>query len=148
MRGLVQRVSRAEVRVEGEAVGRIGKGVLVLLGVGPEDGAPEAERLARKIVNARIFPDERGRMNLDLRAAHGAMLIVSQFTLFADLKRGNRPGFTGAAHPELAEELYRTFMQLVVDEGIEVAGGRFGAEMEVELVNAGPVTLWYDTEEL
>ena len=148
MRALVQRVARAEIRVAGERVSRIGPGLLILLGVGPADGKEEVTRLAKKIARARIFPDERGLMNRDLEAFGGAVLIVSQFTLFADLKRGNRPGFSRAAAPERAKALYHEFIAEFEALGFEVASGHFGAEMEVELVNMGPVTLWYDTDEL
>jgi D-tyrosyl-tRNA(Tyr) deacylase len=148
MRALVQRVSRAEVRVNEDSVGRIGKGVLVLLGIGPRDGSKEVKRLANKIVKARLFPDAQGRMNVDLKAALGSMLVVSQFTLFADLRRGNRPGFADAAPSVVAEPLYREFIARVSGESVPVAAGVFGAEMEVALNIVGPVTLWYDTEDL
>ena len=148
MRALVQRVARAEVRVEAEVVGRIASGLLILLGVGPGDGPAEAERLATKISKVRIFPDLKGRMNLDAGAVGGAMLVVSQFTLYADLGSGNRPGFSRTAPPQQAESLYRLFVARLEGLGFEVACGRFGTEMDVELVNRGPVTLWYDTDEL
>ena len=145
MRALVQRVSRAEVRVNGARFSQIGKGVLVLLGIGSRDSTGDARNLAEKVIRARLFPDARGRMNFDLKTA---ILVVSQFTLFADLKRGNRPGFAEAAPSEMAEPLYREFIARASWEDIPIATGVFGAEMEIELVNVGPVTLWYDTQEL
>ncbi|HEX7041053.1 MAG TPA: D-aminoacyl-tRNA deacylase [Trueperaceae bacterium] len=144
----MQRVSRAEVRVGGEVVGRVGRGFLVLLGVGPEDDEAVAERLADKVRKLRVFPDEAGRMNRSLEQAGGGCLVVSQFTLYGDLRSGNRPGFSRAAPPEPAERLYLRFARALEAAGLPVATGRFGAEMEVELVNDGPVTLWLDSEEL
>jgi D-aminoacyl-tRNA deacylase len=145
MRALVQRVSRAEVRVGGETVGAIRHGHVVLLGVGPADDEPTAAALARRIAELRIFRDEEGRTNRDLVEVGGSVLAVSQFTLYADTRRGRRPGFTGAAPPDLAERLYLRFVEALRDLGIEVATGRFGAEMAVELVNDGPFTIWLDT---
>lgn len=147
MRALLQRVSRAEVRVAGEPVGRIGPGLLVLLGVGPADDRAIAADLARRIAELRIFPDEAGRTNRSLLEVGGEALVVSQFTLFADTRRGRRPGFTGAAPPAQAEELYEAFCAALAERGVRVERGRFGAEMEVELVNAGPFTIWLDTAE-
>lgn len=145
MRALLQRVSRAEVRVAGEPIGRIGPGLLVLLGVGPTDDQALAADLARRIVELRIFPDDAGRTNRSLLEVGGEALVVSQFTLFADTRRGRRPGFTGAAPPAQAEALYEAFCEALAAQGVRVARGRFGAEMEVELVNAGPFTIWLDT---
>ncbi len=145
MRALLQRVSRAEVRVEDEPVGAIGLGLLILLGVGPDDDEAVCDALARRVTELRIFRDEDGRTNLSLADAGGAILVVSQFTLFADTSRGRRPGFTGAAPPELAERLYERFVGALQDLGVTVARGRFGAEMAVELVNDGPFTIWLDT---
>ncbi len=145
MRALLQRVSRAEVRVAGEPIGRIGPGLLVLLGVGPTDDQALAADLARRIVELRIFPDDAGRTNRSLLEVVGEALVVSQFTLFADTRRGRRPGFTGAAPPAQAEALYEAFCEALAAQGVRVARGRFGAEMEVELVNAGPFTIWLDT---
>lgn len=145
MRALLQRVTRAEVRVGDDAVGRIGPGLVVLLGVGPEDDEATTDGLARQVTELRIFRDESGRTNRSLLDVAGAALLISQFTLFADTRRGRRPGFTGAAAPELAERLYERFGSTLRSAGVEVANGRFGAEMEVELVNDGPFTIWLDT---
>jgi D-tyrosyl-tRNA(Tyr) deacylase len=148
MRALLQRVSRAEVRVEGSVVGRIEGGLLVFLGVGPSDTEAVGQDLARRVSELRIFRDDEGRSNRSLLDAGGAALVVSQFTLWADTKRGRRPGFTGAAPPELAERLYGSFTRALSEIlGREVPTGRFGREMEVELVNDGPYTIWLDTED-
>ncbi len=147
MRALLQRVSRAEVRVGDEVVGRIGAGLVVLLGVGPADDEAVADALARRVTELRIFRDTTGRTNQSLLDVDGATLVVSQFTLFADTRRGRRPGFTGAAPADLAERLYRRFAATLAGLGPTVATGRFGAEMEVELVNDGPFTIWLDTAE-
>jgi D-tyrosyl-tRNA(Tyr) deacylase len=141
MRAVCQRVSQASVRVDGEVVGEIGLGWLVLLGVGPNDDEATAARLADKIVGLRIFEDESGKMNRALGDVGGAMLVISQFTLYADTSRGRRPGFTGAAPPTVAEPLVARFAELVRERGLTVATGRFGALMEVGLVNHGPVTI-------
>jgi len=141
MRACVQRVSRARVTVSGEVCGRIGRGMLVLLGVAQDDTETDARQLALKIASLRIFEDEEQKMNLGLREVGGAMLVVSQFTLLGDCRKGRRPSFVQAAPPEMAERLYRVFVETVVAEGIEVATGRFREQMEVELVNDGPVTL-------
>lgn len=145
MRALLQRVSRAEVRVDDEVVGRIGPGLVVLLGVGPDDDAAVTDGLARKVVELRIFADEAGRTNRSLLDVGGEALVVSQFTLFADTRRGRRPGFTAAAPPEVAIPLYERFAGELERAGVTVARGRFGAEMAVELVNDGPFTIWLDT---
>jgi D-tyrosyl-tRNA(Tyr) deacylase len=147
MRALLQRASRAEVRVGDEVVGRIGPGLVVLLGVGPADDEATADALARQVAELRIFRDDEGRTNRSLLDVAGAALVVSQFTLFADTRRGRRPGFTGAAPPDQAERLYLRFAKALRGLGIEVATGRFGAEMAVELVNDGPFTIWLDTAE-
>ena len=147
MRALLQRVSRAEVRADGEVVGRIGPGLVTLLAVGPADDDATAVALARQVAELRIFRDEAGRTNRSLLDAGGAALVVSQFTLFADTRRGRRPGFTGAAPPDLAERLYGRFAAALADVGVTVATGRFGAEMEIELVNDGPFTIWLDSAE-
>jgi len=128
-------------------VGEVGRGLVVLLGVGPADDEAVAEALARRVTELRIFDDEAGRTNLSLIDVGGAALVVSQFTLYADTRRGRRPGFTGAAAPELAERLYLRFAAALRELGVEVAMGRFGAEMEVELVNDGPFTIWLDTDD-
>jgi D-tyrosyl-tRNA(Tyr) deacylase len=145
VRALLQRASRAEVRVEEAVVGSIGEGLVVLLGVGPEDTEAIGRDLARKIAELRIFRDAEGRTNRSLIDVGGAALVVSQFTLFADTRRGRRPGFTRAAPPDLAEALYLEFAGALEALGVEVATGRFGAEMAVELVNDGPFTIWLDT---
>ena len=147
MRALLQRVTRAEVRIGDEVVGRIGAGLVVLLGVGPSDDEAAADALARQVAELRIFRDEEGRTNRSLLDVAGAALVVSQFTLFADTRRGRRPGFTGAAPADQAERLYLRFAEGLRGLGIEVATGRFGAEMAVELVNDGPFTIWLDTAE-
>jgi D-tyrosyl-tRNA(Tyr) deacylase len=147
MRALLQRTSGANVRVGEETVGRIGAGLVVLLGVGPEDDEAAADALARRVTELRIFDDADGRTNLSLEDVGGAVLVVSQFTLYADTRRGRRPGFTGAAAPDLAERLYLRFAAALLDLGVEVATGRFGAVMAVELVNDGPFTIWLDTAE-
>jgi D-tyrosyl-tRNA(Tyr) deacylase len=147
MRACVQRVSRAEVTIDGAVAGRIGKGLVVLLGVGQEDGEAEAAWLAEKVAGLRIFEDDSGKMNRSLAEIGGAMLVVSQFTLYGDCRRGRRPSFTSAAPPELAERLYERFVAAVREAGIDVATGRFREHMDVSLVNDGPVTLWIDTAE-
>ncbi len=148
MRALVQRVSQANVRVDGEVVGAIDRGFLVLLGVTHGDDEAVAEALARKVVGLRIFEDAEGRMNLDLAAVGGAVLCVSQFTLYGSVRKGRRPSFTEAAEPERAEALYEHFCETVAGEGVTCERGRFGAHMEVESVNDGPVTLLIDSAEL
>lgn len=147
MRAILQRTTRASVRVEGEVVGAIGPGLVILLGVGPDDTEAVADDLARKAVELRIFRDDEGRTNLSLLDVGGGALVVSQFTLFADTRRGRRPGFTGAAPAELAERLYQRFAAVIRGMGVFVATGRFGAEMAVDLVNDGPFTIWLDTAE-
>ena len=145
MRALLQRVTRAAVRVDGEVIGAIGPGLLVLLGVGHGDDAAAADGLARRVCGLRMFEDEDGRTNRSLLDTGGEALVVSQFTLYADTSRGRRPGFTDAAPPELAAELWRRFAAAIEGQGVRVALGRFGAEMAVELVNDGPFTIWLDT---
>ena len=145
MRAVLQRVSHARVTVDAEEVGRIGRGLLVLLGVAPTDTPEEARWLAEKIVGLRIFADAEGKMNLGVAEVQGAMLIVSQFTLYGDCAKGRRPSFIGAAPPETAIPLYEAFINAVKAQGVPVATGRFGAMMQVELVNDGPVTLIVET---
>lgn len=145
MRALLQRVSRAEVRVDGHTIGAIDRGLVVLLGVGPGDDGAIAGRLARRIIELRIFADDEGRTNRSLVDVEGGALVVSQFTLYADTTRGRRPGFTGAADPALAEACYESVAAAIEAQGVPVARGRFGAPMEVELVNEGPFTIWLDT---
>jgi D-tyrosyl-tRNA(Tyr) deacylase len=140
MIGLLQRVSEASVRVAGELVGQIGPGLLVLVGVERGDGPEQAERLAERLVAYRVFEDEAGKMNLDVRQAGGAVLLVPQFTLAADTGRGNRPSFSTAAAPELGRELFDRLVREVARLGPSVATGQFGANMAVSLVNQGPVT--------
>ena len=147
MRALLQRVNRAEVRVGDEVVGRIGPGLVVLLWVGPDDDAAVADGLARKVAELRIFADDEGRTNRSLLDVGGGALVVSQFTLFADTRRGRRPGFTDAAAPEHAIPVYERFAAALEALGVRVERGRFGAEMAVELVNDGPFTIWLDTAE-
>jgi D-aminoacyl-tRNA deacylase len=145
VRAVVQRVSRAEVRIEGRTIARIGPGLAVLLGVARGDGEAEAALLADRIVGLRIFADKDGKMNLALGEAGGAMLVVSQFTLLADSSRGRRPSFTEAAAPDEARRLYAHFLSLVRGAGVKVEEGEFGATMEVELINHGPVTIILDS---
>lgn len=141
MRAVVQRVSRAGVTVDGDVVGDIGAGLLVLVGVGTGDTEADADALAAKIAGLRIFPDSDGKMNRSVAEAGGAALVVSQFTLLADVARGRRPSFTGAADPSVAEPLIDRVAAGLEGAGIAVARGRFGAHMEVESVNDGPVTI-------
>jgi D-tyrosyl-tRNA(Tyr) deacylase len=146
MRAVVQRVTRAEVRVDGEVVGRIGRGLLVLVGAGAGDGADDVGYLADKVVNLRIFEDEEGKMNRSLLEVGGGLLAVSQFTVYGDARKGRRPSFVAALEPRAAEALYRDFIAAVARAGVaEVAAGRFAAMMEVELVNWGPVTILLDS---
>ena len=144
MRAVVQRVREATASVGGETVGACGSGLVVLLGVAAEDGEAEAERLARKIARLRIFENEGGRFDRSLLDTGGEALVVSQFTLVADMKKGNRPSFAGAAGAELAQPLYERFCEALEREGIRVARGVFGARMEVSLVNDGPATIVLD----
>ena len=145
MRAVVTRVREASVTIGGDCVGRIEKGFLVLLGVGPEDTEKEAEWLADKVCGLRVYEDEARKMNLSLEEVGGKLLVVSQFTLYADLK-SRRPGFSKAAKPEIAEPLYEKFMAACEEKGFIVERGRFGAEMQVASVNDGPVTLLFDTD--
>jgi D-aminoacyl-tRNA deacylase len=145
MRAVVQRVSRASVVVGDETVGQIGPGLLVLLGVANGDGDAEAKRLAGKVVRLRIFDDDTGRFDRDVLDAGGAVLAVSQFTLIANTRKGNRPSFSDAAAPDSAEPLYERFCTAVAELGVHVERGVFGARMAVELANDGPVTLVLDT---
>jgi D-tyrosyl-tRNA(Tyr) deacylase len=136
------------VTVEGTETGRIGRGFVVLLGVGHNDGDAEVRWLAEKIVGLRVFEDDAGKMNLSLADVGGGMLVISQFTLYGDCRRGRRPSFTDAAPPELAERLYEAFVGEVRKAGVEVGTGKFREHMMVSLVNDGPVTLWIDTAEM
>jgi D-tyrosyl-tRNA(Tyr) deacylase len=146
MRAVVQRVKRARVDVGGRAVGEIGKGVLVFLGVGQKDSEKDADYLANKVAHLRIFSDEKGLMNLSLMESGGDALVVSQFTLWADCVKGRRPSFTRAASPERAKELYEHFIQSLRSLGLRVASGVFQEIMEVHLTNDGPVTILLDSE--
>ncbi len=146
MRAVVQRVRRAAVRVNGRVCGAIEQGLLVLVGVGRNDGPAEAAALAEKIAHLRIFDDAAGRMNRSLLEIGGAALVVSQFTLYGDVRRGRRPGFERAAPPEQARPLYEEFVARLREQGLTVATGEFQARMDVELVNEGPVTILLDTE--
>jgi D-aminoacyl-tRNA deacylase len=145
MRVLLQRVTRAEVRVDGAVVGAIGPGLLALVGVGHQDDEATADALARRICELRIFDDEEGRTNRSLLDVGGEVLVVSQFTLYADTRRGRRPGFTAAAAPDTARTLWSRFAASVAAQGVRVARGAFGETMAVELVNDGPFTIWLDT---
>ncbi len=144
MKAVVQRVSEASVEIDGNVVGAVGAGLLVLLGVEAGDGVAAADRLARKLAALRIFEDEAGKMNRSVLEVGGSLLVVSQFTLLADLRKGNRPSFIAAAPPEQAEPLYEHFCAALRAQGLSVATGRFGARMAVRLVNDGPVTIWLD----
>lgn len=158
MRVLIQRVRRARVLVEGEVTGEIGgsseaessqeRGLLLLVGLGPADDASILEAMARKIVHLRIFADDTGKMNRSLIDVEGPVLAVPQFTLFADCRKGRRPSFTGAAPPELGARLFESFVEALRSIGVRVETGRFGAMMDVELLNDGPVTIWLDSETL
>jgi D-tyrosyl-tRNA(Tyr) deacylase len=148
VRAVVQRVSRAEVRVDGQVTGSIGRGLAVLLGVWKEDGEDDARLLADKLAALRIFEDDAGKMNLALAEVGGGVLVVSQFTLLGDVRKGNRPSFTEAAPPEAANALYERFCALLREKGLPVGTGVFRASMEVELVNDGPVTILLDSRKL
>ena len=144
MRSVLQRVSRAAVSVEGRVVGSIGHGFVVLLGIAPGDGPDQVEWMADKVAGLRVFPDDHGKMDRDLAAVGGAVLVVSQFTLYGDVSRGRRPSFVAAASPEVAVHLYEAFVAALRRRGLSVQTGEFGAMMAVELVNDGPVTLVID----
>lgn len=146
MRAVVTRVSSASVTIDGKVNGAIEKGYLILLGVGPSDTEAVCDKLAEKICNLRVFEDENGKMNLDLAQVGGSILVVSQFTLYADVSK-RRPGFTKAAKPDLAIPLYERFMEQCRQRGFTVEHGEFGADMKVASVNDGPVTILYDTDE-
>ena len=148
MRALLQRVTHASVIIDEKIVGEIGHGLLILLGIGHGDSESQIKVLSEKIVHLRIFEDGEGKMNRSLLDIGGQALVVSQFTLYADTRRGRRPGFTNAAPPSIAEPLVERFKEAIAAYGLEVAGGIFGAYMQVELINDGPVTLWLDSEHL
>ena len=145
MRALLQRVNEASVTVAGQKVGEIGPGLLILICAMQGDSEAEADQLAAKIAKLRIFEDDAGKMNLSIKDSGGAALIVSQFTLAADTSRGNRPGFSPAASPQEGRHLYEYFITAIQLQGIATATGEFGADMNVALINAGPVTIWLDT---
>ena len=147
MRALLQRVSRAAVSVDGEVIGSIGRGLLILVGVGRADDPETAQALARRVVELRIFEDDEGRTNTSLLDVGGEALVVSQFTLYADTSRGRRPGFVEAALPDHANRLYRLFASNIENAGVRVATGRFATKMAVELINDGPFTIWLDTDD-
>jgi D-tyrosyl-tRNA(Tyr) deacylase len=146
MRVVVQRVKQGRVSVAGKTVAEIDKGVVILLGIGPDDGEEQAGYLAGKIANLRIFADEDGKMNLSLLDVGGGAIVVSQFTLYADTRKGRRPSFVNAAPPEIAEPLVTRFAELLEAEGVPTQTGVFGAEMLVEIDNDGPVTIWMERE--
>lgn len=141
MRLVIQRVSEASVSVDGQTIGRIGAGLCILVGVGCDDNLNKAAALADKVKNLRIFEDDQGKMNRSLLDSSGAVLVISQFTLYADCRKGNRPSFTDAAPPALAEEIYLAFAKRLGDAGLTVATGQFQAHMKVALINDGPVTI-------
>lgn len=144
MRALLQRVSQASVTVENKVISRIGKGLVVLLGIGHEDGEEQAAYLAEKIANLRIFEDSQGKANRSVLDVEGEVIVVSQFTLYADTRKGRRPSFIGAALPEIAEPLVSRFAELLRGQGIPTQTGQFGAHMLVEIQNDGPVTVWLE----
>ena len=144
MRALLQRVSRANVKIDGQTISEIGKGLLILLGVGHQDGEEQVRFLAEKVANLRIFEDEQGKTNLSIQDVKGEVIVVSQFTLYADSRKGRRPSFTGAALPEIAEPLVNQFVELLRGHGIPTQTGQFGAHMLVEIHNDGPVTIWLE----
>ena len=148
MRAVLTRVKHASVSVDGKIIGQIGEGFLVLLGVTHEDTEAQAEKLADKLTGLRIFEDENEKMNRSLTDVGGQLLIVSQFTLYANCKKGNRPSFTGAGAPDQAERLYEQFVERARQDMPHVETGRFGAMMQISLVNDGPFTIWLDTDEL
>jgi D-tyrosyl-tRNA(Tyr) deacylase len=147
MRILIQRVKSAKVVIEGQAVADIKQGLLLFVGVGKDDSVEDIERLTKKVINLRIFEDEQGKMNLNIKQVKGEVLSVPQFTLYADTRKGNRPGFDCSAEPEMAKEYWSRFNNLLRENGIPVKEGVFGAHMEVGLINDGPVTIWLDSKQ-
>lgn len=145
MKGLIQRVSSASVVVDGNCVGEINQGILLLLGVEKEDDRTKADKLLDKVINYRIFSDDSDKMNLSLKDIEGELLVVSQFTLVAETSKGKRPGFSKGAPPALGEELYNYFIQTAKSTGLKIATGQFGADMKVSLTNDGPVTFWLES---
>ena len=148
MRAVLTRVKSASVTIDGETVGKIGKGFLILLGIGPNDGEAQCRCLCEKALGLRVFEDENGKMNLGLEQVGGEVLVVSQFTLYGNCRKGRRPSFTDAAPPALGSAMYERFLQLCEEAGFPPQHGRFGADMQVESVNDGPVTLILDTDQL
>ncbi len=147
MKAVIQRVSRSSVEVKQQIVGKTGKGLMILLGINRQDEKADAEYLAKKIPDLRIFEDDEDKMNLSLRDVKGEILAISQFTLYADTRKGRRPSFIEAAPPEIAEPLYEYFTELLAQQGIQVETGVFGAMMKVEIVNEGPVTIILDSQD-
>ena len=148
MRAVLTRVKSASVTIDGQCVGSIGRGFLILLGVGPNDTEKECRYLAEKALGLRIFEDENGKMNLGLEAVQGEVMVVSQFTLYGNCRKGRRPSFTDAAGPELGNEMYEKFLSICQELGYPPQHGRFGADMKVESINDGPITLILDTDQL
>ena len=144
MRAVVQRVSHGSVTVDGKRISETGQGLVILLGIGPDDGEEQVGFLARKIAKLRIFGDDEGKMNLSVLDIKGAAIVVSQFTLYADTRKGNRPSFINAAPPEIAEPLCERFVELMEEQGVPTQSGEFGAHMDVEITNNGPVTIWFE----
>jgi D-tyrosyl-tRNA(Tyr) deacylase len=145
MRVVLQRVSQGRVSIGGQTLAKIGRGLVLLVGVGPADGEPQARTLAEKIAHLRIFEDQAGKMNLSILDVGGEALVVSQFTLYADTRKGRRPSFTGAAQPELARPLVERFAEMLRELGVPSQTGEFGAHMLVEIANDGPVTIWLES---
>lgn len=148
MKAVIQRVQYATVKVDGELIGQCHKGFMILLGVGMEDTIKDVEVLVNKISKLRVFEDEAGKMNLSIQDVHGEMLVISQFTLYADCRKGNRPSFVNAAPPVVSEPLYEAFVSKVQELGIPVEHGQFGADMKVELLNDGPVTIVMESKDM
>ena len=147
MRVVLQRVKSASVTVDDQVIGKVGKGYMLLVGFTHDDSIEDIDYIARKVANARLFADENGKINLSIKQVQGAILSVSQFTLYASTKNGNRPGFGAAQKPELAKENYHYFNEKLRSYGIEVQTGQFGADMDVALVNDGPITIFYDSNQ-
>ncbi len=145
MKALIQRVKQAQVNVDGQTIGQIQQGILALIGVERDDTVEQAEKILQKISRYRIFSDANGKMNLSLNDIQGELLLVSQFTLVADTKKGNRPGFSRGASPEHGELIFNQLVKLANDTGLKVQKGQFGADMQVSLINDGPVTFWLET---
>ena len=148
MRALIQRVKRASVTIDSQITGKINEGLLIFLGVGEDDTEKQVQYLVEKCTGLRIFTDEQDKMNLSVKDINGEILVVSQFTLFGDCKKGKRPSFVRAARPETAIPLYESFIAHCKNTGLNVQTGQFGADMQIELLNDGPVTIWLDTEEM